>query len=212
MLIAGTRLEESAMKRAITLLMVGAAAGLAIDRVVSELRKPAPDQFPWLRRQVNERVNPWLLEHHIPGSSRAEIATLEHVGRVSGITHYTPVHPTLRDDRVLIPAPLGVGSQWALNILQAGVARMQLHDHLYDLDRPELITVAETGLFPPPLAAPFDGMGWRYLRLHVAGTTPGAFAVTGTSSEPDAGAILPATGVGDVPREPRMVDREVVPA
>lgn len=200
------------MKRALTLMAVGAAAGITIDRVVSELRKPAPDQFPWLRRQVNERVNPWLLERSIPGSTRAEIATLEHVGRVSGITHYTPVHPTLRDDRVLIPAPLGVGSQWALNILHAGVARMQLHEHLYDLDRPELITVAETGFFPPPLAAPFDGMGWRYLRLHVAGATPGAFAVAGTSREPAADDRLPARGVGDIAREPRMVDREAAPA
>ena len=44
---------------------------------------------------------------------------------------------------------------------------------LYDVDRPELISVAETGFFAPPVAAPFDRMGWRYLRLHVARTVPG---------------------------------------
>ena len=200
------------MKKAITLLALGAAAGIAVDRVALELRKPAPDQFPWLRHQVNERVNPWLLDHHIPGSANAEIATLEHIGRTSGIVHYTPVHPTLRDDSVLIPAPLGVGSQWAQNILHLGSARIQLHEILYDLDRPELISIAETGLYPAQLAAPFDRMGWRYLRMHVARSAPGAFVPPGPSRAAAAGPALRLPDAGDVPVEPRMIDREIVPA
>ena len=68
------------MVRTIRLMALAAAIGVVGDRIYLELRKPAAEQFPWLRRQVNENVNPWLLEHNIPGSAKAEIATLEHVG------------------------------------------------------------------------------------------------------------------------------------
>ena len=200
------------MFRTIRLMALAAAAGVLADRVYLELRKPAAEQFPWLRRQVNENVNPWLLEHNIPGSAKAEIATLEHVGRRTGETHHTPVHPTLRDDTMLIPAPLGVGSQWAQNVLHAGRARLQLHEMLYDLDAPELITVAETGFFPPQVAAPFDRMGWRYLRLHVVASTPGAFATHEHSLESALEAEPSLTAPFEIPMEPRMVDREAAPA
>lgn len=191
---------------------IGMGIGLAVDRVWLELQKPAAEQFPWLRRQVNENVNPWLLEHNIPGSAKAEIATLEHVGRVSGATYHTPVHPTLRDDTMLIPAPLGVGSQWAQNVVHAGRARLQLHEMLYDVDRPELITVAETGFFAAPIAVPFDRMGWRYLRLHVVASTPGAFAMRQHSLESALEAEPSLTEPFDIPIEPKMVDREASPA
>jgi hypothetical protein len=47
---------------------------------------------------------------------------------------------------------------------------------VYDLDAPELIAPSETGFYPPQLAAPFDRLGWRYVRMHVAGSAPGALA------------------------------------
>ncbi|HEY3335926.1 MAG TPA: nitroreductase/quinone reductase family protein [Candidatus Limnocylindrales bacterium] len=182
--------------KSVRLLGIGIAAGVVLDRIGLELRKPAADQFPWLRRRVNDTVNPWLLEHHIPGSEKAEIGTLEHVGRTSGLVRLTPVHPTLRGGTMLIPAPLGVGSQWVQNVLAAGRARIQLHETLYDLDRPELIPVGETGFFAPPIAGPFDRMGWRYLQLRVVASTPGAFPVH------------PATDA-QIPIEPKMVVRQV---
>jgi hypothetical protein len=187
---------------------IGMGIGLAVDRVWLELQKPAARQFPWLRRQMNEHVNPWLLEHNVPGSANAEIATLEHVGRQTGAVHHTPVHPTLSGDTMLIPVPLGVGSQWARNVLHAGRARLQLHETLYDLDLPELIAVAETGFYPPRVAAPFDRMGWRYLRLRVVGTTQGTFAShahwLGSTLEAEPSLTEPF----EIPVEPRMVTRE----
>ena len=179
------------VRRAMALLVTGVAVGVAVDRVAMELQKPASEQFPGLRKQMNERVNPWLLERGLPGSEYAEIGTLEHTGRTSGVPHFTPVHPTVVGDAVLVPAPLGVGSQWAQNVLHAGHARLQLHDELLDLDRPELISVTESGMFPAPVAAPFDRMGWRYVRFHVAGRVPGTFSthqptVSGTSLHEDA--------------------------
>jgi hypothetical protein len=164
------------VRRAMALLATGVAIGVVVDRVALELAKPAPEQFPGLRKRMNERVNPWLLAHGYPGSEHAEIGTLEHVGRTTGTIHLTPVHPTIRDDVLVIPAPLGDGSQWARNALHSGHARLQWHDELLDLDAPEVITVAEAGMFPPTVAAPFDRMGWRYVRFHVAARVPGSFA------------------------------------
>lgn len=198
------------VRRAMTLLATGVAIGIVADRVALELAKPAPEQFPWLRRQMNEQVNPWLLAHGIPGSSRAEIATLEHVGRRSGTTYFTPIHPTIRDDTVLIPAPLGVGSQWARNVLDAGRARLQFHEMLYELDRPELVTVTETGLVPPMVAGPFDQMGWRYLRLHLVAAIPGTFSTHAASMPASRGKPVvdqPLEGAYEIPVEPRMVER-----
>lgn len=200
---------------AIRWMVVGAAIGLAADRVRSELQKPAADQFPWLRARMNDTVNPWLLEHGVPGSAKAEIATLAHVGRTSGTTFFTPVHPTFHDDTVFIPAPLGVGSQWARNVLQAGHAQLQFHETLYELDRPELITVTETGMFPERIAAPFDHMGWRYLRLHLVAAVPGTFATHGTTMPAVGGVPVmepPLGGAYEIPVERRMVDRETSPA
>lgn len=184
---------------------LGIGIGIAADRLAHELSKPAARQFPWVRRQVNEHVNPWLLEHHIPGSGKAEIGTLEHVGRTSGVAHFTPVHPTLRGDEVLIPAPLGVGSHWARNVLVGGRARLQLHDTLYELAQPELIEVVDTGFFPKAMAEPFDRMGWRYVRFHVIATTPGSFTTQPHSADerPEPPLDAPYT----IPVEPRMVDR-----
>ena len=106
---------------------------------------------------MNDDVNPWLIAHGVPGSANAEIATLEHIGRTSGLARFTPVHPTIRGETALIPVPLGAGSQWARNVVAAGRARLQLHEVLYDLDGPALIPVAETGLSRRRSPAPSTG-------------------------------------------------------
>ena len=203
------------MFKSLRLLATGVAIGIVVARVRAELQKPPGDQFPWLRDRMNATVNPWLIEHGVPGSARAEIATLEHVGRASGTTYFTPVHPTINETTVLIPAPLGVGSQWARNVQAAGHARMQFHEMLFELDQPALIPVGETGMFPPAVAAPFDRMGWRYLRVHVVAVVPGTFAKhTASVSAVDGIPMMepPLDGTYEIPVEPRMVEREVTPA
>ncbi len=199
-------------RKALRLLVIGGAIGFAANLVWRELQKPAPDQFPWLRQRMNDTVNPWLIEHGIPGSASAEIACLEHVGRTSGTTYFTPVHPTIREGEVLIPAPLGVGSHWARNVQEAGRSRLQFHETLYELDRPELITVAEAGLVPPRVAGPFDHMGWRYLRMRLVATVPGTFATHSVSMPAVDGVPVMDQPLGasyDIPVEPRMVERPV---
>jgi hypothetical protein len=197
------------VRKALTLLTAGIAMGVTVDRLSCELQKPAAQQFTWLRARMNDRVNPWLLERGVAGSDKAEIGTLEHVGRTSGTVYFTPIHPTIHDEAVLIPAPMGVGSQWAMNILNAGHARMQLHERIYELDRPELITVAESGQLPAPVAGPFDRMGWRYVRLHVVASVPATFGTHATSM-PAGRPMFEGSldGPTEIPMEPRMVTRE----
>jgi len=200
------------VRKAVMLFAMGMAAGAGVERLRLELRKPAAEQFPWLRGRMNDRVNPWLLEHGIAGSEKAEIATLEHIGRTTGTVYFTPVHPTLRYDHVLIPAPMGVGSHWARNAEHAGYARMQFHDRLYDLDQPEMITVTEAAMFPPAVAAPFDRMGWRYMRFHVAASVQATFGTHGTSMPAGTPMFEAYDGPAEIPVEPRMVTREPAPA
>jgi hypothetical protein len=203
------------MFKSLRLLATGLAAGVVADRVWIELQKPSCDQFPWLRERMNSTINPWLLEHGLPGSAHAEIATLEHVGRTSGTTYFTPVHPTIRETTVLVPAPLGVGSQWAMNVRAAGHARMQFHEMLYELDEPELITVRETAMYPPQVSAPFDRMGWRYVRFNIVAMVPGTFATHRSALPALDGAPMkepPLEGPYEIPVEPRMVEREPAPA
>ncbi len=85
-------------------------------------------------------------------------------------------------------------------MLHAGAAELVLKETLYELDRPELITVTEAGMVPPQVAAPFDHLGWRYVRLHVVESRPGSF-----ETSPDAVPEVDTTGI---PVEPRMVERE----
>lgn len=82
---------------------------------------------------MNEVVNPFLVQRGISGVGRAEVGTLEHVGRSSGTVRLSPVHPVLAGDSVRITVPLGLQSEWARNVLAAGHCRMQLHGTVYEL-------------------------------------------------------------------------------
>jgi hypothetical protein len=190
----------------------GVAAGVVADRVWFEQCKPEAERYPWLRQQMNAAVNPWLMQHGIPGGPAGEIGTLEHVGRHSGSAFFTPVHPTVHDDVVLIPAPLGSGSQWARNVLHAGRARLQLHETLYDLDRPELITITEAGIVPAAVAAPFDHLGWRYVRLHLVTSVPGTFATHQASMPAPKMGEPPLEGTYELPAEPVPAEPALSPA
>jgi deazaflavin-dependent oxidoreductase (nitroreductase family) len=52
---------------------------------------------------------------------------IEHAGRRSGRHYRTPVAILEAGDRVLIPVPFGVGTQWVQNVLAAGGATLHWH-------------------------------------------------------------------------------------
>ena len=52
---------------------------------------------------------------------------VEHVGRRSGRHYETPVAMLDAGDRIVIPVPFGLGTQWVQNVLAAGGATLHRH-------------------------------------------------------------------------------------
>jgi deazaflavin-dependent oxidoreductase (nitroreductase family) len=122
---------------------------------------------------VNTVVNPSLVRHSLAGGGGSEIGLLEHVGRRSGIRRLTPVHPepTLEGFRIVVP--LGSHSQWARNVLAAGHCRLQLHDVVYDLDEPTMISACDADDLPSAVRGAMSGAGFKYLMLRTFESKPG---------------------------------------
>jgi len=114
---------------------------------------------------VNSVVNPVLLRRGLAGHRRSEIATLEHVGRRSGMKRLTPVHPEATPNGFRIVVPLGAESEWARNVIAAGHCRLTLHDRTFDLDEPTMVDAALVDHLPWALRRIMGALGFRYLSL-----------------------------------------------
>lgn len=149
---------------ALAAVVVAAVAGLAV-------------YWRWFPRAgvhwANETFNPWLVRHGWAGVGRSEIGTLEHVGRRTGTRHLTPVHPVPTTDGFRIIVPLAEKSEWAKNVLAAGHCRLQLHDVVYELDEPAMISPSEVADLQRPVRWMEERLGFTYLRLHTFAQHPG---------------------------------------
>ena len=128
---------------------------------------------------VNSVVNPALLRRGLAGYGRSEIATLEHVGRKSGVLRQTPVHPEPTPGGFRIIVPLGVRSEWARNVIAAGHCRLLLHDQVFDLDEPSMVDAGEALDLPWPLRRILTALGFRYLHLRTFASHPGSLEMAG---------------------------------
>jgi hypothetical protein len=154
---------------------------------------------------ANDVVNPYLVRRGLSGSGASELATLEHVGRRTGIRRLTPLHAIPTADGVRFAVPLGDRSEWARNVLTAGRCRMRYHDMLVELDDPRLLAPTEDPAMGQVLGRIAAWLGWKYLVLHRVVEQPGDFepslpsgetTAAGTAAPPsDAAAALPF-GVG----------------
>lgn len=124
-------------------------------------------------RFVNEVVNPFLLRHGVAGRSRENLGTLEHIGRRSGTRRLTMVHPVRTDDGFRIIVPLGVESQWARNVLDAGHCRLQVGDTVYELDAPALVEPGSVSEVPAVFRFVQARLGFRWIRLQTFRSAPG---------------------------------------
>jgi deazaflavin-dependent oxidoreductase (nitroreductase family) len=122
---------------------------------------------------VNAIVNPRLMRSGFAGSGASELAALEHIGRRSGLRRVTPVHPEPMPGGFRILVPLGPRSEWARNVLAAGHCRLQLHDTVYELDEPRLVTASEAGHLPAPARRLASALGFDYLLLRQFAAVPG---------------------------------------
>lgn len=122
---------------------------------------------------VNRLINPRLVRAGLVGGRTSELGTIEHIGRLTGTRRLTPVHPEPTADGFRILVPLGEASEWAHNVLAAGGCRMQLHDTIHELAEPRLVDAASVADLPRIERRIFGSLGFEYLMLRTAASTPG---------------------------------------
>jgi deazaflavin-dependent oxidoreductase (nitroreductase family) len=84
------------------------------------------------------------------GKQGSSTSVVCHVGRRSGRTYQTPVIAVRHDDSFLIALPYGERTDWLKNVLDKGSAAIVTSGHSYQVDRPEVIPMAEaTAYFRP---------------------------------------------------------------
>jgi len=84
------------------------------------------------------------------GKEGSRTSVVRHVGRRSGRTYETPVIAVQHDDNFLIALPYGERTDWLKNVLGTGSAAIVTNGHTYEVDRPEVIPMAEaTAYFRP---------------------------------------------------------------
>ncbi|HEX9354469.1 MAG TPA: nitroreductase/quinone reductase family protein [Streptosporangiaceae bacterium] len=84
------------------------------------------------------------------GKEGSSTAVVRHVGRRSGRMFETPVIAVLHDDSFLIALPYGERTDWLKNVIDKGSATIVTNGHSYEVDRPEVISMAEaTAYFRP---------------------------------------------------------------
>ena len=66
-------------------------------------------------------------------------AVLEHVGRRSGRRYRTPLAVLEAGDRLVIPVPFGIGTQWVQNVLAAGGATLHWRGRDLVVEDPRLV-------------------------------------------------------------------------
>ena len=151
------------------MLVVATIGAVAASAIVAWRRNPRLGSG-----FMNDRVNPFLLQRGLSGGRRAEIGTLEHLGRRTGTRRLTPVHPEPTEDGFRIMVPLGLQSEWARNVLAAGHCRLQLHATVFELDEPALLQPREMTDLPFVARATYGALGFGYLRLHRFAEHPGS--------------------------------------
>lgn len=84
------------------------------------------------------------------GKEGSSTSVVRHVGRRSGRAYETPVLAVRHDDSFLIALPYGKRTDWLKNVLDKGSATIVANGHAFDVDRPEVIPMAEaTAYFRP---------------------------------------------------------------
>ena len=84
------------------------------------------------------------------GKAGSSTSVVRHVGRRSGRTYETPVIAVKHDDSFLIALPYGKRTDWLKNVLGKGSAAIVTNGHTYEVDQPEVISMAEaTAYFGP---------------------------------------------------------------
>ncbi len=148
----------------------------ARDRMRREGRSLADVAGRDLRGFVTHRFDPVVMRLGLAGGGGTPWAILEHVGRTSGTTYHTPIYARTTGDHAFIPLAYGTDVHWLRNVQAMGHCRIQLHDTIFELDEPAIVTASDNPMVPPALRETLELTGRTYLRLHVLDRAPGTFA------------------------------------
>ncbi|HEY7264685.1 MAG TPA: nitroreductase family deazaflavin-dependent oxidoreductase [Trebonia sp.] len=108
------------------------------------MKGPVQNALRWLTRVTRP------LALRSAGSSGSGTSVVRHVGRRSGRSYQTPVVAVEHDDTFLIALPYGERTDWLKNVLAKGSATLVIDGHAYEVDKPEVIPMAEaTAYFRP---------------------------------------------------------------
>ncbi len=166
----------SVVRRLVVLALVF-SAGAALLRAVRRRQpgsatggfEPWPD---WYRRLVR-RTNPIAYRFGMVGRRRSPLASVEYVGRKSGIVRRTPVWAFVTSDHVIVGLPYGRDVNWARNVMASGHCRMQIHAQVYELDEPQVRGSTELPELPEWRKRQFSRT-MEYLRLRIFRVEPGS--------------------------------------
>lgn len=108
--------------------------------------------------------------------------TIEHVGRRSGRHYRTPVAILVAGDRLLIPVPFGLGTQWVQNVLAGGGATLHWHGRDVTVTDPRIVAWPDVRSL---VRRPLRVVVWLTRVRDLVAVRPGA---TGSRGEPPGGA------------------------
>jgi deazaflavin-dependent oxidoreductase (nitroreductase family) len=137
-------------RRAVRVLLGAAALAALVTLpgiIVTRLNQQHHPWGPALMRRWN------ALTRTFAGKRFSPLAILEHTGRKSGKTFYTPLASFRLRDGFLLPLPYGPQVDWCRNTLATEHATLRRNGHAYPVERPELITLDAAVLadLPAPL-------------------------------------------------------------
>jgi deazaflavin-dependent oxidoreductase (nitroreductase family) len=92
-------------------------------------------------RRFTRVMRPFALRS--AGKEGSSTSVVRHVGRRSGRTYETPVVAVQHDDSFFIALPYGKRTDWLQNVLRKGSATIVTNGHAYEVDRPEILAMAE---------------------------------------------------------------------
>ncbi len=127
-----------------------AAAWLLVSYAVVRIAQHNRGLRPTLLKPYNRIIRP------IAGRPRSPYALLEHVGRRSGRTYFTPVGAFPYEDGFVIGLSYGADVDWCRNVMASGHAAVQWRGRTFRLERPEIIPMSPAVLqaIPPYFRLP----------------------------------------------------------
>jgi deazaflavin-dependent oxidoreductase (nitroreductase family) len=132
------------MGRTIARLIGGVLVALAAAGTifVVGMRRKSPLVLDTVRR-TSRAMKPLAMRS--AGTPGASAAVVRHIGRTTGRAYETPVGAVATGDGFVIALPYGPKTDWLKNVLASGSASI-VHDAItYDVDRPQVVPLAEAG-------------------------------------------------------------------